>query len=122
MSLKHKVLLVDDEPAIIKVFGIKLRSSGYEVVTAVNGIEALDKVISEKPNIMLLDVIMPGMDGFEVLQKLRTFSKLPVIVFSARPDYSQQAMNLGANSFFAKPFDIDELIKRIERLVDNKGR
>ena len=115
-----KILIVDDEPALVKVFGIKLRVSGYEVITALNGQEALDLIKSANPDIVLLDVIMPGMDGFEVLRKLRVFSKLPVIVFSARPEYSHQAMNLGANSFLAKPFDIDELIKRIERLIDHK--
>jgi DNA-binding response OmpR family regulator len=118
---KRKVLIVDDEPAILKVFGIKLRASGYEVITALNGIEALDKVKSEKPDIMLLDVIMPDMDGFEVLQNLRTFSKLPVIVVSARPEYSRQAINLGANSFLAKPFDIDEMVKRIKQLIERKS-
>lgn len=120
MAANRKILIVDDEPALVKVIGIKLRVSGYEVITALNGHEALSLIRSEKPDIVLLDVIMPGMNGFEVLQKLRVFSKLPVITVSARPEYSRQAINLGANAFVAKPFDIDDLLKKIEQLLDHE--
>ena len=117
MATKGKILLVDDEPSILKILSIKLRVSGYQIITALNGNEALKLIKSEKPDLVLLDVIMPGMDGFEVLQKLRVFSKLPVIIVSARPEYSKQAINLGANAFISKPFDIDELLKKIEYLL-----
>jgi len=121
VAAKRKILIVDDEPALVKVVSIKLRVSGYEVITALNGHEALSLIKSEKPDIVLLDVIMPGMDGFEVLQKLRVFSKLPVIIVSARPEYSKQAINLGANAFVSKPFDIDELLKKIEQFLNLKS-
>jgi DNA-binding response OmpR family regulator len=62
---------------------------------------------------------MPGIDGFKVLQRLRSTSKLPVIVYSARPSNMQEAMRLGANDFLAKPFDVDDLVKRIELLLDH---
>jgi two-component system KDP operon response regulator KdpE len=114
MKSKKKVLLVDDERAILRVIGIKLRISGFDVLTASGGQEALDLVKTNSPDIILLDVIMPGIDGFEVLEKLRTFSALPVIVFSARPDNAQKALSLGANDFLAKPFDVDDMVKRIE--------
>jgi two-component system KDP operon response regulator KdpE len=114
MKSKKKVLLVDDERAILRVIGIKLRISGFDVLTASGGQEALDLVKTNSPDIILLDVIMPGIDGFEVLEKLRTFSELPVIVFSARPDNAQKALSLGANDFLAKPFDVDDMVKRIE--------
>ncbi len=117
MKAKKKILLVDDEKAILKVIGIKLRISGYDVVTASGGQEAIDLVKAESPDIMLLDVIMPGIDGFEVLEKLRAFSELPVIVFSARPENAQKAMSLGANDFLAKPFNVDEMVGRIEALL-----
>lgn len=113
---KWKILLVDDEPSLLKVLSIKLRVSGYDVLTALNGQEALKLIKSESPDIVLLDVIMPGMDGFEVLQKLRSFSKLPVIIFSARPEYAKRAISLGANAFLPKPFNIDELMKTIESI------
>ena len=115
----RRVLLVDDERAILKVISIKLRVSGYEVVTAVNGQEALELIESAKPDIVLLDVIMPGIDGFEVLRKLRTSSQLPVIVFSARTENSQKALALGANDFMPKPFDVDEMVRRIQTILDN---
>ena len=114
MKSKKKVLLVDDERAILRVIGIKLRISGFDVLTASGGQEALGLVKTNSPDIILLDVIMPGIDGFEVLEKLRTFSELPVIVFSARPDNAQKALSLGANDFLAKPFDVDDMVKRIE--------
>jgi two-component system, OmpR family, KDP operon response regulator KdpE len=117
MKDKRKVLLVDDERAILKVIGIKLKISGYEVITAPGGQEALDLVKKDSPDIMLLDVIMPGIDGFEVLEQLRTFSNMPVIVFSAKPENAQNALSLGANDFIAKPFNVDDMVKRIERLL-----
>jgi DNA-binding response OmpR family regulator len=118
MKAGKRVLLVDDELAILRVISIKLRISGYHVVTAPGGQEALNLIKTESPNIMLLDIILPGIDGFEVLQQLRTFSKLPVIVVSARPENAQKALSLGANEFLAKPFDVDEMVKRIERLLE----
>ncbi len=66
---------------------------------------------------MLLDVIMPGIDGFQTLEQLRTFSEMPVIVLSARPENAQKALSLGANDFLAKPLDVNELVKRIEKLL-----
>ncbi len=121
MKTKKKVLLVDDEKAILKVLSIKLRVSGYDVVTAAGGQEALELIDSASPDVMLLDVIMPGLDGFGVLEKLRTFSELPVIVFSARPENAQKALSLGANDFIAKPLDVDDMVKRIEMLLDHKA-
>ncbi len=121
MPTKKKILLVDDERAILKILGIKLRISGYEVIAAGGGQEALELIDSASPDVMLLDVIMPGIDGFEVLQKLRTNSKtMPVIVYSARPSNMRKALSLGANDFLAKPFDVDDLVKKIEMLLDHK--
>ncbi len=70
---------------------------------------------------MLLDVIMPGIDGFQTLEKLRAFSDMPVIVLSARPENAQKALNLGANDFLAKPLDVNEMVKRIEKLLISKA-
>jgi DNA-binding response OmpR family regulator len=118
-KVKKRVLLVDDERAILNVLSIKLRISGYDVVAASSGKEALDVISSACPDVMLLDVVMPGMDGFEVLEKLRASSELPIIVFSARPENAQKALSLGANDFLAKPLDVDDMIKRIEQLLDH---
>src|SRR4030042_16192 len=117
---KNKILVIDDERAILKVLGIKLKISGYDVVTALSGLEALSMVDSISPDLILLDIIMPGMDGFEVLQKLRSRSQLPVIIFSARPENASKALSLGANDFVSKPFDVDDLVRRIQKLF-NQG-
>lgn len=120
MKEKKKVLVVDDESAILRILSIKLRISGYDVVTAPGGKEALDLIYSVRPNIVLLDVIMPGVDGFEVLRKLRTVSDLPVIVFSASSENSQKALTLGANDFLPKPLNLDDLVKRIDTLLGKR--
>lgn len=118
---RKRVLVVDDERAILTVLRVKLGISGYDVSTASSGEEALALINSMHPDIMLLDVIMPGMDGFEVLEKVRAVSELPVIVISARPENRQRALNLRANDFLAKPLDVDELVGRIEVLLGKKN-
>ena len=117
MAAKIKVLLVDDEKGILRVLSIKLKISGYEVVTATCGQEACDLIETANPDVMVLDVVMPGMDGLELLQKLRLTSSLPVIVYSARPSLATEAMRCGADDFLPKPFDVNELVKRIEALL-----
>jgi DNA-binding response OmpR family regulator len=119
MPKKKKILLVDDEKAILNILKIKLRVSGYDIVTATGGQEALDLIDSASPDIMLLDIMMPGIDGFEVLKKMHTISPLPVIAFSAGPENAQKAMSLGANDFIAKPFDVDLLVNKIKVLLDH---
>lgn len=114
---RKRILVVDDELAIIKILKIKLRVSGYDVVTALDGQQALDLVRSESPDLMVLDVIMPNKDGFEALRELRMHSQLPVIVCSARPENAQRAYELGANDFLPKPFDVDDLVRRVNSLL-----
>ncbi len=107
------VLLVEDEPRILRFMSISLRASGYNVVSTMRGDHAIDLVKAEKPDVIILDVFLPGMDGFGVLRELRTFSRLPVIVVSARDSLGPEALALGANEFIAKPFKPDDVIKRI---------
>jgi two-component system KDP operon response regulator KdpE len=117
MHDKKCILVVDDEPGIIKVLGIKLRLHGYEVISTTSGIEAVELARERNPDVMLLDIFMPGMNGMEVLEKVRTFSQVPVIMFTARPDLTQTAMDKGANGFIAKPFDPDQMLEKIRRLL-----
>jgi DNA-binding response OmpR family regulator len=117
---KVRVLVVDDDVKILRFIGSSLRLAGYDVSTATSGEEALQLVESKKPQIMVLDILMPVMDGFDVLRKLRTVSKVPVITISAHASAAEQALSLGANAFLAKPFRPDELIKKIEALLDHK--
>lgn len=110
------VLVVDDNPGIIKFVSIQLRTAGYDVITASDGEEALRLVKSKKPDIMLLDLFMPLMNGFEVLRRLRAFSMLPVVVYSSDPEAAESSLFQGANAFITKPFDFEEL-EKIFRIV-----
>lgn len=114
---RQRVLVVDDHPKVLKFVEIDLKLRGYEVVTATSGQEALELVRSVKPDIMLLDIVMPEMDGFEVLKNLRAFTRLPVIAFSASHGNCDDAVHLGADDFMTKPFRPDDLVRRIEALL-----
>jgi DNA-binding response OmpR family regulator len=111
------VLLVEDEPRILRFMSISLKASGYNVVSTMRGDHAIDLVKAEKPDIIILDVFLPGMDGFGVLKELRTFSQLPVIVVSARDSLGPEALELGANEFMGKPFKPEDVIKRIRAIL-----
>ncbi len=113
---QFRVLVVDDEPRILKFLNVKLKSSGYEVLTAGNGLEALEQVQAQEPDLLVLDVVMPGMDGFETLKQVRSLSSVPVIILSAREANIDKVrgLGLGADDYLAKPFSPDELVARIE--------
>jgi DNA-binding response OmpR family regulator len=113
---QFRVLVVDDEERILNFLKSKLKASGYEVLTASNGIEALEQAQGQEPDLVVLDVLMPKMDGFETLKRLRTFSSAPVIILSARGADADRikGLALGADDYLPKPFNPDELVARIE--------
>lgn len=113
---QFRVLVVDDEARILGFLTAKLKASGYEVLTASDGVEALEQVQAQEPDLVVLDVLMPNKDGFETLKELRRFSSIPAIVLSARESYADKVkgLSLGADDYLAKPFSPDELIARIE--------
>jgi len=115
---QFRVLVVDDEPRIVKFLKLKLQASGYEVLTANNGLAALEQVRSQEPDLLVLDVVMPGMDGFETLKQVRAMSSVPVIVLSAKEASTDKirGLELGADDYLAKPFSPDELVARIEAI------
>ena len=117
INKKQCVLVVDDHPKVLRFIEIDLKLHGYEVITTVSGEEALDLIKTRKPDIMLLDIIMPGIDGFEVLRQLRYYSELPVIAFSASSSNYHDAIHLGASDFITKPFEPDEMVKRIKAIL-----
>jgi two-component system, OmpR family, KDP operon response regulator KdpE len=114
---KKRVLVVDDHPGVLKFIEIDLKLRGFKVISARSGKEGLELVKSTKPDIVLLDMIMPGMDGFEILKEMRAFTDLPVIAFSASPGNQDQALRLGADDFVHKPFDSDDMARRIRALL-----
>ncbi len=126
MSTKHfRVLAVDDEVRILNFIKSRLKADGYEVITAADGLEGLEKVHAEEPDLILLDVVMPKMNGIDMLKELRTFSRVPVIILSAKGSDQDRiaGLDLGADDYLPKPFNPDELsarIKAVRRRVETK--
>ncbi len=117
---QERILIVDDDERIVRFVALKLKVEGYQVLSAVNGYEGLKMAESGDPDIILLDLAMPVLDGFEVLRRLGKSSDLPVIVMTARTDAAHEALNLGACDFIAKPFLPDELARRVRTILDRK--
>jgi two-component system KDP operon response regulator KdpE len=109
------VLVVDDEHGIRVYVGANLRKQGYDVLTASNGQSALDLAALEAPDLIVLDLAMPVVDGFTVLRRLRAWSQVPVIVLSAHADQADKvrALDLGADDYLTKPFGVEELLARV---------
>ena len=121
MAVKKKVLVIDDEARILRFIRVGLNAAGYETVTTTSGEEGLKLAEAESPDIILLDILMSPMTGFEVLEKLRGFdTQTPVIVFTAKSFIADQATKYGANGFISKPFQPDELIKKIGQTLNHK--
>jgi len=104
---------VDDDPGIIKVVGIMLKISGYGVLATTSGADAVEIARAEKPDVVLLDIVMPDVTGLEVLDRVRSFSQVPVIIFSGNQTVTKLALKAGANDSIAKPFDPESLIAKI---------
>ncbi len=113
------VLVVDDEPRIVNFVRMNLELEGCRVIAAHNGREALERVRDNLPDIVLLDIMMPGMDGFEVLRRLRQFSTVPVIVLTAKDEAEDRVrgLELGADDYIGKPFEHRELVSRIRAVL-----
>lgn len=110
-----RVLVVDDEPQILRALRAALAGHGYEVQAASNGDEALDAIAVHPPDVVILDLVMPGKSGFEVVRDVRAWSQVPIVVLSARGQERDKvtALDLGADDYLTKPFGMDELLARI---------
>jgi len=123
---KKKLLVVDDELETLRLLEFTLRRKGYEVFTARNGTEALEKVQQERPDLIILDVMMPDMDGLEVCRRLRAMpqtARLPILMLSAlgRPSDKVTGLRTGADDYIAKPVHLEELLARVEVLLLRAG-
>jgi len=121
--MADKILLVEDESDMRVVFLTRLKINGYDVEEAVDGEEALAKAKSEKPDLILLDLMIPKINGFDVCRTLKfddAFRKTPIVIISALSDQSERekAIACGADSYFIKPFDLDLLLVKIRDLID----
>lgn len=118
-----KICVVDDEDLLVKGIRFNLKNEGYEVVTGSNGLEAVDLARNEKPDLMVLDVMMPEMDGLTACTKIREFSQVPIILLTAKTDDMDKLMgfDVGADDYLTKPFNILELKARIRALLRRSG-
>ena len=116
---KIQVLVVDDEPRYLKLVGYNLEAAGYEVLTAASGEEALLLVAKKIPDLIILDIRLPGIDGYEVCTKIREFSSVPIIMLTAKGEEQEkvQGLRLGADDYVTKPFGADELMARVETVL-----
>lgn len=119
-----RVLIVDDEPQIVRFLKPALEAAGYEAIEAGTGAEAIHKVVTSAPDIMILDLGLPDMDGKDVIARVRAFSELPIIILSARDRESEKiaALDLGADDYVEKPFRIGELMARIRTALRHSGK
>jgi two-component system KDP operon response regulator KdpE len=117
--MSRKVLVVDDEPALARALAINLRAHGWEVVTAADGRSALDAAATTRPDVVVLDLGLPDMDGTEVIAGLRGWTKVPIVVLSARQhgEDKVEALDLGADDYVTKPFAMNELMARLRAAV-----
>jgi two-component system KDP operon response regulator KdpE len=113
--MKERILIVDDEVSILKFVRSNLEDRGYKVVSATNGEEALRIIEKELPDLIILDIMMPQMDGIEICRRLRQWSQVPIIMLSARGGEKDKVncLDLGADDYIVKPFGASELIARI---------
>ncbi|PWH05312.1 DNA-binding response regulator [Brachybacterium endophyticum] len=119
MTTSSRILVVDDDQAIAEMVGIVLRGKGYDVVTTADGASALDAFDRLSPDLVLLDLMLPGMDGIEVCRRLRRRSGVPVLMLTARSDTADvvEGLEAGADDYLTKPFEPDELVARIKARV-----
>jgi CheY-like chemotaxis protein len=123
------VLLADDEADVVMVTKTRIELSGYRVVTASNGVDALERARQLKPDLILLDLKMPKLDGYQVCKELKTdpeLQRIPVLLFSASSVYAatleSQCILLGAEGYLRKPFDVAELLDKIRVLIAGDSR
>jgi PleD family two-component response regulator len=122
-SSPYRILVVDDEPHIVQILKFTLEKAGYQVVTAENGEVALEKIKEAEPNLVILDIMMPIMDGYEVCRKMREdfkMNQIPVIMLSAKGDLPERVKGLegGANDYLIKPYSNEELLLRVRNVLE----
>ena len=117
-----KLLLIDDEVQLLEMLQIRLEANGYEIVTANDGVEGIEKVKSENPDLIILDIMMPKMDGYEACKILKSdpqYRKIPIIFLSARAQEDNMKIGKegGAEAFVKKPFETSDLLTKIKELL-----
>jgi len=121
--MRKKIIIIDDDMATLKFVAANLEANNYEALTACDGEEALRVIEREAPDLAILDIMMPIMDGFEVCRRIREWSQLPIIMLSARCDEEDKVkcLDLGADDYLCKPFGLDEILARIRAVLRRSG-
>jgi two-component system KDP operon response regulator KdpE len=114
-----RILIVDDEPQILRALRINLQARQYDVVTATDGTEALHEAKAQHPDLIVLDLGLPDLDGVDVIRRLRTWTPVPIVVLSGRTDSRDKvdALDAGADDYVTKPFGLDELLARVRAVT-----
>jgi len=114
-----KILVVDDEPHMVKLVEANLRAAGYEVVSAVDGRTALAAAERELPDLIILDIMLPGIDGYEVCRRIREYSAVPILMLTARSSEIDlvRGFDVGADDYLEKPFSVNELLVRVRAVL-----
>jgi two-component system, OmpR family, KDP operon response regulator KdpE len=118
-ATKTTILTADDDPQLLRLMTRNLQLEGYDVLAASDGQQALEQIEHNAPDLVLLDVMMPKMDGFSVCQRVREFSSVPIIIVTARGQDQDKVrgLNLGADDYLTKPFSVDELLARVHAVL-----
>ena len=121
-----KILVIEDDPATLRLVDYSLRQEGYEIITASNGLEGIRKALAKSPDLVILDVMLPGMDGFEICYRLRSepvTAKLPILMFSAKAQEIDKdtGIKVGADDYLTKPSAPADIILHVEKLLAKKG-
>jgi len=114
-----KLLIIEDDSSLVKALELYFSRSGYQVSIAENGLEGLQRLYSERPNIVILDIAMPKMDGWEVCRRIRELSDVPIVILTARVQENERVkgLKLGADDYVVKPFSLKELEARVEAVL-----
>ncbi len=117
--MSTRILVVDDEHLYIHLLQVNLKAEGYEVITAGNGEEALERVSSQQPGLVIMDIMMPKMDGITACERIRQFSNVPIIMLTARGEEQDRVrgLNAGADDYVVKPFSATELVARVRAVL-----
>ncbi|MCL2202571.1 MAG: response regulator transcription factor [Defluviitaleaceae bacterium] len=121
--MSAKILVIDDETKIVDILSYNLKREGYETLTAHDGEAGLKLALGENPDLILLDIMMPKMDGYEVCKRVREVSQVPIIMLTARADETDKVLSfdLGADDYVVKPFGMRELLKRVMANLRRSG-
>ena len=122
MSDQKKILIIDDEPDILELLVLRLEANGYEVTSATDGQKGLDKARNENPDLIILDLMLPSIDGYKVCRMLKfdeRFKKIPIVLFTARTQEADMKLGqeVGADAYITKPFEPNILLSKVAELL-----